>query len=214
MRRKAVLSFIFLLSTLADAQDFQQWNEVDLTATWRKFDFLVPLLARTDTHLPNPQLAATGIVADFILNSHLVLTAGYLYADLPQIPDSVHLPLVAVTPVFSVNRFTLYDRNRFEKLVGYPGSPVRYRNRLFVNRPFGANERWHWFADDEAIFNLSAGNWNQNRFQAGAGARLNPRLSLDIYYLERVANGAAETTNVLGTILTVRLKRLEGSEKP
>ncbi len=72
--------------------DFQSWNQVDLAASWRNVDFLVPLLARADTRLPNPQLAATGIAADFPLPSHLTLAAGYLFADLPPSSLAVHLP--------------------------------------------------------------------------------------------------------------------------
>jgi len=204
----------FLLSSLSAAQDFQQWNEVDLTAAWRKVDLIMPLLARTDSHLPNPQLAATGVIANYPLRKHLMLTGAYLYADLPQLSDHVHLPVVALTPAFRVNRFSLADMNRFEKLIGYPGSPVRYRNKIFFDRPVGASEQWHVFVNDEIFFNLTAGNWNQNRFQVGAGKRFSPRLSLDVYYLERVSNGAAESTNVLGTVFTVRITPKKEGEHP
>ena len=63
-----LVSGILLLlpaATLSSAQDFQSWNEVDLTASYKGIDFLVPLLARIDSSFPNPQLAATGITADF-----------------------------------------------------------------------------------------------------------------------------------------------------
>ncbi len=204
--RLASLPFcLLLLVTPASAQDFQVWNEVDLTATWRKVDFLVPLLARTDTRLPNPQLAATGITADLPLASHLTLTGGYLFADLPQRSVLVHIPLVALSTPFHIGRVTITDRNRFEKLIGYPTSPVRYRNRIGLDCPFGTHDRWHLFVDDEVFFNLSAGNWNQNRFQAGGGARLNRRLFLDMYYLQRNAGGGASQTHVLGTTLRVAL---------
>ena len=179
------------------------WNEVDLTASWRHVDFLVPLVARTDTQLPNPQLAATGITADFPLPWRLTLTGGYLFADLPQRSDLVHLPLVAVTKSFRLGRLTVADRNRFEKLIGYGTSPVRYRNRLMLDRPFGARKQWHFLVNDETIFNLSAGSWNQNRFQAGGGARLSRRLFLDVYYLQRDASGGAPEAHVLGTTLKV-----------
>lgn len=84
MRSAAVLLSSFILTALAGAQDFQLWDEVDLTASRRNVDFLVPFLARTDTRLPNPQLAATGITADFRLPWRLTLTGGYLFADLPS----------------------------------------------------------------------------------------------------------------------------------
>lgn len=101
----------------------------------------------------------------------------------------VHLPLVAVTKSFQWGRFSLADRNRFEKLVGFPGNPVRYRNRLFLDRPLGPSNAWHVFVDDEAIWNLSAGQWSQNRAQVGGGARLSRRLFLDVYYLRRNVSG-------------------------
>jgi hypothetical protein len=196
---------VTLLVSAARAQDFQTWNEVDLVASWRRVDLTVPLLARVDSNLPNPQLAATGIVADLPLRSHLILTVGYLFADLPQRSEFVHLPLVAVSPIFRLRQITISDRNRFEKLVGFANSPVRYRNRLLVDLPLDTRHRWHFFADDEVIFNLSARAWNQNRFQIGAGPRLNPRLSLDLYYLERSVNGGTET-HVVGTNCTITVK--------
>jgi hypothetical protein len=201
MRSATVLFCLFFLAAMARAQDFQSWNEVDLTASWRKIDFLVPLVARTDTRLPNPQLAATGITADFPLPWHLTLTGGYLFADLPQRSQVVHLPLLAVSKSFRTGRIAIADRNRFEKLIGFGNSPVRYRNRLLLDLPFGARDQWHVFADDEIFFNLCGASWNQNRFQAGGGARLNRRLLLDVYYLQRNPSGNALTTRVLRNYL-------------
>ena len=203
---------LFVLTTLAKAQDFQLWDEVDLAASWRNVDFLVPLLARTDTRLPNPQLAATGITADFRLPWGFTLTGGYLFADLPQLSDKVHLPLIALSKSLRAGRFTVSDRNRFEKLIGYPNSPVRYRNRLMVDRPFGVHDGWHLFVDDEVFFNLSSSSWNQNRFRGGGGARLNRRLFIDGYYLQRNPSGGAPTTRVLGTTLRVTLTPKLGAQ--
>lgn len=205
MRSAAVALWMCILVPPAIAQDFQLWNEVDLTASWKKAEFLAPFLARTDTRLPNPQLAATGITVDFPLPWRLRLTGGYLFADLPQRSVLVHLPLVALTKSGTIGRFTFADRNRFEKLVGFGTSPVRYRNRFLVDRPFGARDHWHLFADDEVIFDVSAGAWSQNRAQAGGGVHLNRRLLLDVYYLQRNAGGPAPTTRVVGTTLRVTL---------
>ena len=181
-------------------------ERIDLTVSWKGVDFLVPLLARTDSRLPNPELAATGITADFRLPWHLTLTGGYLFAVVPQRSPDVHLPLVAMTPTFRFRRFVLADRNRFEQLVGFRNSPVRYRNRFLVDHPFGAMERWHAFADDKVLFNLTDWNWNQNRLQLGGSRRLTSRPSLDIYYLRRNLRGGVPTQNVLGTTLRISLR--------
>lgn len=207
MRSSPALLYLFLLTSFGRAQEFQSWNEVDVTASWSKADVLVPTLVRIDSHLPNPQLAATGVIADFSLSPHLMLTGGYLFADLPQRSLAVHVPLVAVHLSFRAHRFTFIDRNRFEKLVGFGTSPVRYRNRGLLDRPFGADDRWHAFVDDEAFVDLSAAQWSQNRFQAGGGARVGPRSILDVYYLRRTPSGAAPSTNATGVTLTIELKK-------
>jgi hypothetical protein len=136
---------------------------------------------------------------------HLTLTGGYLFADLPQRSVLVHLPLVALTKSFPAGKWMITDRNRFEKLVGFSNSPVRYRSRLLVDRAFGPRERWHIFASDEAIFDLTDGSWSQNRFQAGVGPRLTAKLSFDVYYLRRNAP-VAPLTRVLGTMLRIALR--------
>jgi len=201
---------LFFLSSLARAQDFQSWNEVDVTASWRGVQLLAPFVARVDPSLPNPQLAATGLTADFPLPWGLTLTGGYLFVELPQTSTEVHVPLAAVTKSVRLGRYTLADRNRFEMLFGYGNSPIRYRNRLLLDRPFGRGNpldvnAWHLFVEDEAIFNLTARSWNQNRFQAGGGARLNRRLFLDVYYMLRNASGSNTSTQILGTNLRVAL---------
>jgi hypothetical protein len=202
--------FIFLVCAgpVGRAQESQAWNEVDLTASWRRVDFLAPFVARIDPAKPNPQLAATGLTADLPLRWGLTLTPGYLFADLPQANYLVRLPLLAFTETTHLSRLTLSDRNRFEKLIGYPGSPVRYRNRLLLDCPFGSDGRAHVFIDDEVFFNLSAVNFNQNRFQFGSGIRFHPRFLLDLYYLQKNP-GSGTATYIFGTTLRIGLTRHE-----
>src|SRR5215469_9159716 len=76
----------------ASAQTFESWNEVDVTGSWHKLDLVFPFQTRTDTTRPNPQLAASGLTADFPLRWRLTLTGGYLFADLPQHSEWVNLP--------------------------------------------------------------------------------------------------------------------------
>jgi Protein of unknown function (DUF2490) len=205
-RFAAGILLLGLRGTVCKAQDFQSCNEIDLTASWKGVDFLLPLLARTDLRLQNPQLEATGITADFHLPCHLTLTGGYVFAVVPQPLLDIHLPLVAITSTFHFHGFALADRNRFEQLVGFRSSPVRYRNRFLADHAFGAQERWHAFADDEVLVNLTDWNWNQNRLQLGGGTRLTPRPFLDIYYLRRNLRGDLPTQNVLGTTLRINLR--------
>jgi hypothetical protein len=203
---------LFFLSApwVVRAEEFQSWSEVDIAGTWGRVDLLAPFVARTDAGLPNPQLAATGLMADFHVPAHLTLTAGYLFADLPQGPYHVQLPLTALTGTMRKGSLTVADRNRFEELIGYPGTPVRYRNRLLFD--YGVR-RTHVFLDDEVFFNLSAGDFNQNRLQAGGGAHLTPRLLVDFYYLQKnPATGAA--TQVVGATLRITVTREHAAMLP
>jgi hypothetical protein len=126
-----IFSIAFAVSR---ARDFQSRSEVDLTASWRKADFVIPLLARVDFRLPNPSSPPPVITADLALPRHLTLTGGYLFADLRQRSQVVHVPLVAVTKSLHVGRLAIADRNRFEELVRFGTSPVRYRNGLLLIR--------------------------------------------------------------------------------
>jgi hypothetical protein len=204
LRTIPVLGGLWLATALGNAQDFQSWNEVDVVTTWKHGDLWAPLLVRTDPAKPNPQLAATGLVADLMLRWGLTLTSGYLFADLPQAGYKVHLPLVMMTEKVHLGRVVLADGNRFEKLFGYPKGPVRYRNLVLVDCTFGSSDRAHAFIGDEVFFDLSAGDYNQNRFQTGAGVHLNDRLLLDLYYLQKDPVGSM-TIHALGTRLTVSL---------
>ncbi len=205
--------FLLFIAAASHAQELQSWNEVDLSASWRRVDLLAPFVARIEPGSPNPELAATGLTADLPLRWGLTLTSGYLFADLPQGHDLVHLPLLALTGTTHLHHVTFADRNRWEKLIGFRGNPVRYRNRLLLDYPLGSDGRAHAFLDDEVFFNLSAANFNQNRLQTGAGVHLHPRLLLDLYYLLRNP-GSGPATHVLGATLKVSLTRRMPSTLP
>jgi hypothetical protein len=141
------------------------------------------------------------------LSRYFRLTGGYLFADLPQRAHlHVHIPLIAVSTTVRVRRLVIADRNRLEKLNGFGASPVRYRNRVFVDLPLGGGGRWHMFGDDEAFFDTFVSRWSQNRLQVGGGTRVAPDVSLDLFYLRRTLTGGAPGTHVLGTTVRVMLR--------
>lgn len=117
----------------------------------------------------------------------------------------MHLPLVAVTPSIRLGRITLADRNRFEKRFHYANQPVRYRNRFLCDAALGWRDRWHAFAESEAIWDLTDAIWSQNQLEAGGGLRLEPGLMLDLDYLRGNAAGGTVPVNVLGTNLRISL---------
>jgi len=195
-----------LASRTAAAQNVQLWDEVDVATSWRTLALTVPVVLRTDTKLPNPQLVAGGLLADIQLPHDVTLTGGYLVAELPQRADLLaQIPLVAAAKTFHVGELILNDRNRLERLDGFGTSPFRYRNRLLLDSPLGAGRRWHMFGDDEVFFDFSQSAWTQNRFRVGAGVRMNSHTFLDAYYLLRSVRGGLPSTQVIGTTFRVAL---------
>ena len=220
MRSRGLAQLIGLLlpGGLLPAQHLQTWNEVDLTGSWRYIDFLAPFLTRCDTRLPNPQFAATGIMADFRVPGNLTLTAGYLFVDLAQYSWLVNAPLIAASESIHIGKLRVSDRNRFEKLAGLGqlgklaglgAAPVRYRNRLLLDLPLGADDNWHVFADDEVFYDFAISRWNQNRIRAGGGVRISGRLFLDVYFLEQNASRPAFEARVVGSTLRVLLTKVK-----
>ena len=132
---------------------------------------------------------------------------GYLFVALPQTGPAydVHVPLAAVTIREDFGRFRLQDRNRAERLIGIPHSPVRYRNKLVMDLP-SPSERWLPFMSDEVFYDFSQSLWSQNRLQAGLGRQMNKQLRLDVFYLERDAHKShPSATHAIGLTLEVRL---------
>jgi len=155
-----------------------------------------------------------GLEGEVRVRRYLTLTGGYLFVDLPQRAQShVQLPLVAATIMFRVGRLSMADRNRFEQLVGFGTSPVRYRNRLLVDVSFASDNKWHLFGDDEVFFDFSSSILSQNRLRLGGGIRVAAGVALDTYYLQRNLRRGAPTTHVIGTTLRIALHPEPKGEK-
>jgi hypothetical protein len=200
----ALLLTTVLGGAAGHCQSIQWWPEVDLSLNFKRSNLLIPSLSRFDSKMPNPQFFATGAIGALRLNRHWSLSAGYLFADLPQVDQVAHVPLVAVTPSWVIRRWTFSDVNRFERLLAYSNQPYRYRNRATADYAFGGHHTRHLYASNEFFDNLSAGTWNQNRAQVGFGILVYHRSRLDAYFLRRSAPGGKETS-VIGTVFTVMI---------
>jgi hypothetical protein len=214
MRRPALVCLFVGVNVQAlqaqrtSGQDWQMWNEVDVAARLAPgVSLTVPLVIRDSFHLSNPQLAGAGPIFDFDFGSHLTLTGGYLFVALPVTGPgySVHVPLAAVTARASRGRFRFSERNRAEGLIGLPGSPIRYRNKVSIEMAL-AEGRWVPFLNDEAFYDFSKSAWTQNRLQAGLTRRLSPALALSAFFLERSSAKTDPTsTHAVGVSLAIRL---------
>lgn len=203
-----------VLGENARASDWQVWSEVDITAELaNRVRVTIPIVVRSSVELPNPQLAGLGPIFDFAVTKRLTVTGGYLFVSLPRTGSGyeVQVPLAAITLNERWRRFGVSDRNRAEKLIGLPGAPIRYRNKVVVERPLGSG-RWIAFAKDEVFYDFSQSSWTQNRLEAGTGIRLNPMLRLEAYYLERsVRKSQPSRVHAVGLTLQIQVNSLKRS---
>ena len=207
--KKAADTFLLTIAlggAIGHTQSIQWWPEVDLELTFNRANLLIPSLARLDSDLPNPQFVAIGAIGTFRLNRRWSFSTGYLFADLPEHDQVAHVPLVAITPSWTIRRWALSDANRFERLLAYSNEPYRYRNRAAADYAFGKRHVEHLYASNEFFVNLSEGSWNQNRAQVGLGTMVNHLARLDAYFLQRSAPGGRETS-IIGTVLTIMIQK-------
>jgi len=107
-----------------------------------------PVIFRTDSRLPNPQLAATGVIVDVRLRWRMTVSGGYLGGYLatgsPRTSSLVGVPLVAATKTFAVWRIVAADRNVFDDFRGFGTSAARYRNRFSLDFAPDHKREWHF----------------------------------------------------------------------
>jgi hypothetical protein len=190
--------------------DIESWSEVDFyISITDRYNVLLPATVRASDTLQNPVLWGLGPSLNIVLNKDILLTTGYLYANLPHTAGGlmVHVPLAAITLSRKLDRWQFFDRNRGERLIGVPGDPFRYRNRLGVQ--FMASKTWHAFASDELFYDSGASRWNQNRFIAGVSTALNRAITVDLYCVQRSLYGVLPgQTYGLGVTLGVHVNTL------
>lgn len=204
--RSAILlaSSALLCGIGGHCQAIRYWPEVDLSLAVRRANLLIPSLSRVDSTQSNPQFVATGAVGTFNINRYWSVSAGYLFADLPQQNQIAHVPLVAFTPILTARHWTFPDVNRFERLVSYSSQPYRYRNRATADYAFGQSRTRHVYVSNEVFVNLSSRSWNQNRALVGVGIPVGRLTRMDAYLLQKSAPGGKEIS-AIGTVLTVTL---------
>ncbi len=205
--RFALGILIGLLSgaTPGRAQSLQWWPEIDVEMAHHRLNVLLLGQVRADAALPDPQLVAAGVVGTLRASSHWKVSAGYLFADLPQADVVAHVPLVAITAQVAPGRWSLAERNRVERLLEYSNEPYRYRNLVRADYMLRKDRKTQLYFANEIIFNVAPhAAFSQNRAQAGMSVPMGFATRLDGYFLERSATGGKQTS-VIGTVLTVVL---------
>ena len=191
--------------------DAQLWQEVDLVAPLGPNVTATMLgVMREGDSLPNPALAAGGATFDFRAGAW-TFTGGDLWAaarsPVSGTGTDVDLPLAALSYSWSWAGISISERNRFEQLIGLPGDPWRYRNRLaFEMGVEGFGRVSGVFASDEVFYDLQKDRWSRNRAQIGFEIPLAHSAALQLYYMRQDdSNARLSALNIAGTTLKVNL---------
>jgi hypothetical protein len=196
-------------SSLTD--NAQAWGEIDVAASfapgWRVTALSV---LRAGQALPNPALWGGGAIADRKLGD-LTLSAGDIEVVVRNSVSGdrldVNVPLAAISYGWKWAGFEVSDRNRFEDLIGVPGDPWRYRNRVDIEHPVtGLGPVSAIFANEEVFYDFGARQWERSRAQIGLALTAAPDAELRIYYLRQDDRFARpRTINALGLALILDL---------
>ena len=217
MRTIACACLVIVFVSFASAQsldrtDNQFWNDVQLAVPVTKtVDFNILGTLRIGRDISHTVDERVGVGFTFRFGKYLTVAPSYLGIGMQPVArrriweNRLSLP---VTVRFKLEKFTLSDRNLFERRFRNSGArATRYRNRFLVEHPVGPdNLGLSLFVGDEVFYDWTVDRWVRNRFAAGASKVFNKHFTQDFFYL-RQNDGVSVPgdLNVIGTSLRFRL---------
>lgn len=145
-------------------------------------------------------------------SKYLTFRIGYRYAkNLYKQETSTKTGVLELTPRFPLPRgFQISDRNRID----LQGLPTRfnwnYRNRVALLRSITIGKfAVTPYAQVEAFYNCSFGEWSQYTYQFGAISRITPKIEIDTWYRRRTSlTDPVVRANLTGVKLMLFLHRV------
>ncbi|PYS68245.1 MAG: hypothetical protein DMF69_20785 [Acidobacteria bacterium] len=199
-------------ATLPPETDTQNWNDVYLyVPVAGPVDFVMQGTLRLGRDISKPVDERIGAGFSFRFGKYLTVIPNYLHIRTQPFANRKlyeNRLSVAATVKFPVGKFTLSDRNLFERRLRHPGGDsTRYRNRFQVDHPIGpAKHKLSVFLSDEVFYDWSFDQWVRNRFAIGVTKVLSKHLTGDLYYLRQNDSHALPgDLHVIGTALRIRM---------
>ena len=211
------LAFIGLCAVFANAQaitddeDFQSWNDVQLTVPINKaFDFYAALTMRFGKNVS--RLNDGRIAVGFVWKPTKQLSIMPFFWSIKarnarsRFRPENRLNLRAAYR-FPLKSFGLIHRSTYEYRMRAPVSTWRYRAALTFEKDLpkkfipGAK----FFFGDEVFYDSALKKFSRNRFNIGINKTLNRNLSVDVYYM-RQQDGNAHPGDLNVVWMTWRVK--------
>ena len=192
--------------------DTQFWNDTQLTVPVNKqVDFVLTLTTRTRRNITVLADERWGVGWVIKANKYLSFNPFYFHreADPPHLRHEREDRLtLGATLRFPVKRFTLVERNWFERRWREPQVDAwRYRVRGQIEHPFTISKaKFTGYLADEVFYDWSIHDWVRNRFTGGANHAFNKHFTLDLYIM-RQNDGRSRPGDitVLGSQLRFRM---------
>lgn len=197
---------------IADEEDFQLWNDVQLTVPMNKaFDFYTAITMHfgKDVSRLTDSRFAIGVawkptksltIMPFYWNISARNARGLFRRE-----DRLNLRATYRIPI---KNFALIHRSTYEYRMRSPVNTWRYRAALLFEKdlPEKTIPKAKFFFGDEVFYDSALKKFSRNRFTVGINKTLNKNLSVDLYYM-RQNDGFSRPgdLHVIGTIWRVKL---------
>ncbi len=208
---------VFLFSSNALSQtastpkeeDFGSWNDVQLTVPLdKKTDFILTGTLRFGENVQKLVDRRIAIAFNYKITDWLAVQP--VFTNITATPHvgskrTENRLSFAATYKFPFKKFTLTDRNLFERRLRSPENSTRYRNRLQLEIPLKKFYDTKFFTSDEVFYDRSLKKWSRNRFTVGMGKNFTKNFGLDVFYM-RQNDGTTRPgdLNVIGTTFKIR----------
>ncbi|HKR22360.1 MAG TPA: DUF2490 domain-containing protein [Pyrinomonadaceae bacterium] len=207
-----VAFFLPVDAQVLDRSDNQFWSDVQLAVPVSKqFDFNLLGTLRVGRDITRPVDERVGAGFTYRAGKYVTVAPSYVHIGMQPFAgrrvweNRVTLP---VTFQFKFGKFTLRDRNQFERRYRNNGIKAnRYRNRLLLEHPIGPDKLGLSASiGDEVFYDWTVDRWVRNRFAVGITKVFNKHFAQDVFYL-RQNDGVSipGDLNVIGTALRFRL---------
>ena len=205
--------FVFTTAaqTTIDDEDFQSWNDVQITVPMsKKFDLYTAFTARVGRNVTriNDVRFAVGFV--FKPTKSLSFQPFYWRIDARNTNSRFrpeHRLNFRINYRFPFKKFGLSHRSGFEYRLRRPRNSFRYRPSLTFEKAIPKNiiPKATFYMTEEVFYDSILKRFSRNRFTAGINKTLNKKLSLDLYFM-RQNDGVSRPgdLNVVGTALKIK----------